>query len=621
MKRTDIHHILVVGSGPIVIGQGCEFDYSGCQAVRALKEEGYEVSLVNPNPATVMTSPGLADHTYLEPLKEEYIIKIFEQAAPDAILSTMGGQTALNLVMQLKKDGILDAYGVKVIGADTDSIDKAEDREKFKKIIESLGLEQARSGIARSLEDAYQIHKTIQLPIIIRPSFTLGGMGGSIVEKEEDFERLVTDALEISPVHEVLLEESLIGWREFEMEVMRDSKDNAIIVCSIENVDPMGVHTGDSITVAPIQTLSDEEYQKMRTASIDILRAVGVDCGGSNVQFAVSPDHKRMVVIEMNPRVSRSSALASKATGFPIARISAKLAVGYTLDEVQNEITGASVSCFEPALDYCAVKVPRFELEKFPLASSTLGTQMRSVGETLALGRTMLEAMNKAFRSSEQKLEGISVLDRKRYDVETLLHSAHPLRYLALYTVIKEGRRDLETLSKETGFDVYFLHLLVEMTELEGRLEKEELTEDLYLDAKKNGLSDKKIKALTGKKDLPYSLTPVRHFVDTCAGEFEALTPYLYNTYGEEDQGMGLGENSVVILASGPNRIGQGLEFDTCCTLSSKAFRRHGIKTIMVNSNPETVSTDYNTSDRLYIEPLNAESVLNIMKNEGTKNV
>ena len=620
MKRTDIHHILVIGSGPIVIGQACEFDYSGNQAVRALKEEGYEVSLINPNPATVMTTPGLADHIFLEPLKKEYIERIFDQVGPDAVLSTMGGQTALNLTMELQKEGILDKYGVKVIGASAEAIEKAEDRGKFKEIMTELGYESARSGIAHSVEEALKVKEEIPLPLIIRPSFTLGGMGGSIAEKEEDFIPLVENALSVSPVHEILIEESLIGWREFEMEVMRDSKDNAIIVCSIENIDPMGVHTGDSITIAPIQTLDDDEYQKMRTASIEILRAVGVDCGGSNVQFALSPDHKRMVVIEMNPRVSRSSALASKATGFPIARISAKLAVGYTLDEVENEITGASVSCFEPALDYVAVKVPRFELEKFPMEAAALGTQMRSVGEALALGRTALEALNKAFRSSEQKIEGISVLDRGKYDVDLLLRSAHPLRYLAAYTVIKGGEEDLEKLSRITGFDIYFLSLLVQQRDIERKLENEKLTDELYLEAKRLGLSDKHIRKISGQ-ELPQPLIPSRHYVDTCAGEFEALTPYCYTSYGEEDEGRGLGSDAVIILASGPNRIGQGLEFDTCCTLSSRAFRKHGKKTVMVNSNPETVSTDYNTSDRLYIEPLTAESVLAIMQKEGTKDV
>ena len=620
MRRDDIHHILVIGSGPIVIGQACEFDYSGNQAVRALKEEGYEVSLINPNPATVMTTPGLADHIFLEPLKKEYIERIFDQVGPDAILSTMGGQTALNLTMELQKDGILDKYGVKVIGASADAIEKAEDRGKFKDIITALGYESARSGIAHSIEEAAEIKKRIPLPLIIRPSFTLGGMGGSIAEKEEDFIPLCEHALQMSPVHEILIEESLIGWREFEMEVMRDRKDNAIIVCSIENVDPMGVHTGDSITIAPIQTLNDREYQKMRTASIEILRAVGVDCGGSNVQFALSPDHSRMIVIEMNPRVSRSSALASKATGFPIARISAKLAVGYTLDEVRNEITGESVSCFEPALDYVAVKVPRFELEKFPLEASALGTQMRSVGETLALGRTALEAMNKAFRSSEQKLEGIMPLDEERYDADLLLRSAHPLRYLAAYTAIKKGETDLEKLSAITGFDIYFLSLLAEQKELEDRLEQGTLTSELYLEAKKAGLSDRYIEKLSGCR-APETLIQARHYVDTCAGEFEALTPYCYTSYGEDDEGEGLGKDAVIIIASGPNRIGQGLEFDTCCTLSSRAFRRLGRKTVMINSNPETVSTDYNTSDRLYIAPLTAEDVLAIMKKEGTRDV
>ena len=620
MRRDDIRHILVIGSGPIVIGQACEFDYSGVQAVRALKEEGYEVSLINPNPATVMTTPGLADHIFMEPLTPEYIEKIFEQAGPDAILSTMGGQTALNLTMELQKRGILEKYGVKVIGASAEAIERAEDRGKFKEIMTTLGLESAKSGIAHSIDEALRVKKEIGLPLIIRPSFTLGGMGGAIAKTEEEFIPLVENALEVSPVREILLEESLIGWREFEMEVMRDRDDNAIIVCSIENIDPMGVHTGDSITVAPIQSLTDAEYQKMRTASIDILRAVGVDCGGSNVQFAISPDHERMIVIEMNPRVSRSSALASKATGYPIARISAKLAVGYTLSEILNEITGESVSCFEPALDYVAVKVPRFELEKFPLPASALGTQMRSVGEALALGRTLNEAINKAFRSSEQKLEGLVELSREKYDVELLARSAHPMRYLALYTLIKEGEKDLEKLSEETGYDIYFLEALKEQAELDRKI-SEGLDEALYREAKMAGMSDCRILSLSHLTKMPYHMDAVSHYVDTCAGETKAKTPYCYLTYGEEDEGEALGENAVIILASGPNRIGQGLEFDTCCTLSSQAYRRRGRKTIMVNSNPETVSTDYNTSDRLYIEPLCPEAVLEIMRKEKTRDV
>ena len=632
-KREDIHHILVIGSGPIIIGQACEFDYSGNQAVKALKDEGYEVSLINPNPATVMTTPGVADHIFLEPLTVDYVEKIFQQVGPDAILSTMGGQTALNLTMELQKKGILEKYGVKVIGASIDAIEKAEDRGAFKDIVTSIGLESAKSMVVHNLDEARKAHEQIPLPIIIRPSFTLGGMGGSIANTEDEYLDLVEHALDISPAHEALLEESLIGWKEFEMEVMRDHKDNAIIVCSIENVDPMGVHTGDSITIAPIQTLSDRQYQRMRTASIDILRAVGVDCGGSNVQFAMQPDTDRMIVIEMNPRVSRSSALASKVTGFPIARCSAKLAVGYTLDEVMNEITGQSVSCFEPALDYVAVKVPRFELEKFPLPSSALGTQMRSVGEALAIGRTAQEALNKGIRASERKFEGLVPLDRSSNDVDTLLRSAHPLRLLAAYTVISEQKDPeamaacIDIISGITGFDRFFLWTLVEQAVLDRRI-SEGLDEALLREAKIQGMSDKRIAQLCGKDTAQikamrdsHRIKSCAHFVDTCAGEFEALTPYCYMTYGEEDEGQPLGENAVVIVASGPNRIGQGLEFDTCCTLASLAFRKAGRKTIMVNSNPETVSTDFNISDRLYISPLTAEEVIGILEKEGTRDV
>ena len=632
-KREDIHHILVIGSGPIIIGQACEFDYSGNQAVKALKDEGYEVSLINPNPATVMTTPGVADHIFLEPLTVDYVEKIFQQVGPDAILSTMGGQTALNLTMELQKKGILEKYGVKVIGASIDAIEKAEDRGAFKDIVTSIGLESAKSMVVHNLDEARKAHEQIPLPIIIRPSFTLGGMGGSIANTEDEYLDLVEHALDISPAHEALLEESLIGWKEFEMEVMRDHKDNAIIVCSIENVDPMGVHTGDSITIAPIQTLSDRQYQRMRTASIDILRAVGVDCGGSNVQFAMQPDTDRMIVIEMNPRVSRSSALASKVTGFPIARCSAKLAVGYTLDEVMNEITGQSVSCFEPALDYVAVKVPRFELEKFPLPSSALGTQMRSVGEALAIGRTAQEALNKGIRASERKFEGLVPLDRSSNDVDTLLRSAHPLRLLAAYTVISEQKDPkamaacIDNISTITGFDRFFLWTLVEQAVLDRRISSG-LDEALLREAKIQGMSDKRIAQLCGKDTAQikamrdsHRIKSCAHFVDTCAGEFEALTPYCYMTYGEEDEGQPLGENAVVIVASGPNRIGQGLEFDTCCTLASLAFRKAGRKTIMVNSNPETVSTDFNISDRLYISPLTAEEVIAILEKEGTRDV
>lgn len=621
MRRDDIKHILVIGSGPIVIGQACEFDYSGNQAVRALKEEGYEVSLINPNPATVMTTPGLADHIFLEPLTVEYVEKIFEQVRPDAIMSNMGGQTGLNLTMKLQKLGILDKYGVKVLGSSASAIEMAEDRGLFKKAMDELGLESAKSAIAHNTEEALKAKKEIGLPLIIRPSFTLGGMGGAIARTDEEFIPLVENALMVSPVNEILLEESLIGWREIEMEVMRDRKDNVITICSIENIDPMGVHTGDSITLAPALTLSDKEYQKIRTASFDILRKIGVDSGGSNVQFALSPDHERLIVIEMNPRVSRSSALASKATGFPIARISAKLAVGYTLDEIKNEITGESLACFEPSIDYIASKVPRFELEKFPLPMSALGTQMRSVGEALGLGRTVLDSLNKAFRATEQKLEGIVELDRKKYDVETLAKNAHPMRFLALYTLIKEGKaEDLKALSDETGFDVYFLYMLKQQAEFDKAIAAG-LTEDIYMKAKKNGMSDRRILELSGLEKLPFDETAAVHFVDTCAGEEKALTPYCYLAYGEKDEAEPLGEEAVIILASGPNRIGQGLEFDTCCTLSSRAYRKHGRKTIMINSNPETVSTDYNTSDRLYVEPLTAENVLRIMKKENCREV
>ncbi|MDT4762610.1 carbamoyl-phosphate synthase large subunit [Sphaerochaeta sp. PS] len=630
--RTDIKRILVVGSGPIVIGQACEFDYSGTQAVKALKEEGYEVTLVNPNPATVMTTAGMADHIYMDPLRPEYIEQIFQREQPDAILSTMGGQTALNLTLELERLGLLKKYNVEVIGASIRSIELAEDRGAFKKVVESLGLQSANSSIIHSVAEGLLLEQSMGLPLIIRPSYTLGGMGGSIAYTHEELPALLQHALQTSPSHEALVEESLIGWKEFEMEVMRDKKDNAIIVCSIENIDPMGVHTGDSITIAPIQTLDEGQYQAMRDASIAILRAVGVECGGSNVQFAVDPITAKMVVIEMNPRVSRSSALASKATGFPIARCSAKLAVGYTLDEILNEITGSSVSCFEPALDYCAVKVPRFELEKFPLPFSALGTQMRSVGEALALGRTALEALNKAIRSSEQRFEGLVDLTENKLfteaEVAKYLESAHPLRLMAAYTTLcREGEASAQALSTTTGFDPWFIHLLAEQSRLDKSI-RLGLDASLLLEAKKAGMSDKRIAFLLGQDErvverlrFAYQLHPVTHYVDTCAGEFKALTPYLYTTYGETNEAPPLGDEAVVILASGPNRIGQGLEFDTCCTLASLAYQKLGKKTIMVNSNPETVSTDFNISDRLYIEALCAEEVKEIMLRERASKV
>ena len=631
--RRDLETIMIIGSGPIVIGQACEFDYSGTQAVRALEEEGYRVVLVNPNPATVMTTPGIADSIYLEPLTPEYVEGVIAQEKPDALLSTMGGQTALNLTVELNSLGILDQHGVEVIGASGESICKAEDRAVFKKEIEALGLESPRSTSCRSVAEARAMAEENGFPLIIRPSFTLGGMGGAIAFQKNEFEPLVTKALRESPSGEALVEESLIGWKEFELEVMRDRADNAVIVCSIENIDPMGTHTGDSITIAPAQTLSDREYQKMRTAAIDILRAIGVDCGGSNVQFAVHPGSGRMVVIEMNPRVSRSSALASKATGFPIARGSAKLAVGYTLDEVLNEITGKTALAFEPALDYCAVKVPRFETEKFPSAYTALGTQMKSVGESLALGRTALEAMNKAIRASESGFDGFESLELSAEEEQSILRSAHPRRLLAAFTVLKRrGRAYLDELAENTGFDPWFLHQLANQVELEERLSTETKgtapDKHLYIEAKRAGLSDRRIAQFSGVEESTIrairetdDLKPCYHLVDTCAGEFEASTPYYYSTWGETDEGDPLGQDAVVIVASGPNRIGQGLEFDAGCTLASMAWRKRGTQTIMVNSNPETVSTDYNTSSRLYMEPLTAEHVRDVLSKEGSKRV
>ena len=633
--REDIKTIMIIGSGPIVIGQACEFDYSGTQAVRALEEEGYRVVLVNPNPATVMTTPGLADSIYVEPLSTRYVEAIIAREKPDALLSTMGGQTALNLTLELQDLGILDKYGVEVIGASGDSIQKAEDRAAFKNVIEGLGLESPRSASCRSMAAARAMARETGFPLIIRPSYTLGGMGGSIAYTEEEFEPAVEKAFRASPSGEALIEESLIGWKEFELEVMRDKADNAVIVCSIENIDPMGTHTGDSITIAPAQTLSDREYQKMRTAAIDILRAIGVDCGGSNVQFAIQPGTGRMVVIEMNPRVSRSSALASKATGFPIARGSAKLAVGYTLDEVLNEITGKTALAFEPALDYCAVKVPRFETEKFPTAYGALGTQMKSVGESLALGRTALEALNKAIRAAEAGFDGLEELEIPEEEEQRILASAHPRRLLAAFSALKrDGRAILESVARKSGFDPWFLHLLASQVELETRLEKlkdsgkQILPVDVYMEAKRAGLSDRRIAMLLETDEeviqeyrRSHELRPCYHLVDTCAGEFEATTPYFYSTWGETDEGESLGENGVVIIASGPNRIGQGLEFDTGCTLASMAWRRLGRETIMVNSNPETVSTDYNTSSRLYMEPLTSEHVKDVLVKEKAKRV
>jgi len=637
--RQDISSILIIGSGPIVIGQACEFDYSGTQAVSALKEEGYRIVLVNPNPATVMTTPGLADAIYAEPLSVDYVREIITKERPDAVLPTMGGQTALNLALELHDAGTFAEFSVEMIGATINAIQLAEDRGRFKQLAAELGIDVPNSALIGDLDAALEFKGQSGLPIIIRPSYTLGGQGGSIAETEAEFAELISNALAVSPVHQALVEESLVGWKEYELELVRDKADNTAVICSIENIDPMGVHTGDSITVAPAQTLSDREYQQMRLAAMEIMRKVGVDCGGSNVQFAVDPDTGRMIVIEMNPRVSRSSALASKATGFPIARCSAKLSVGYTLDEIINEITGKTVSCFEPALDYCAVKVPRFELKKFPHGHSQLGTQMKSVGEALAIGRTFPEALNKAVCSAEIGYEGLEELDMGYDGLDKMLETAHPLRLWAAYTVIRrEGKRAIAALSAKTGFDPWVLYNLSEIADVEDELADAGSIHsgsnsgapsfELLMRAKRAGLTDRRIARRFGMSAaeltalrLSMKLQPGYHLVDTCAGEFSAETPYFYSTYGEIDEGTPLGSEAVLIIGSGPNRIGQGVEFDTGCTLASMAYRCRGIKAVMINSNPETVSTDFNISDRLYLEPVHPEFVQSVLQKEGIRKV
>ncbi|MGD1833315.1 MAG: carbamoyl-phosphate synthase large subunit [Sphaerochaetaceae bacterium] len=632
-KMKDIQKILIIGSGPIVIGQGCEFDYSGTQALIALKEEGFDVVLVNPNPATMMSTPSFGATVYMEPLEVEYLERIIESESPDALLGTMGGQTALNLTVALAEKGILEKHGVRLLGVSVEAIKNGEDRESFKQLVSSIGLSSPHSQQITSLEMAYDFKKDHSLPLILRPNYTLGGIGGGIIEKENTFDSMVQKALLASTTHEVLIEQSLIGWMEFEMEVICDRESNAIVVCSIENVDPMGIHTGDSITVAPIINLSDRQYQKMRDASLSIIREVGIRGGGVNVQFAVNPDTGEMLVIEMNPRVSRSSALASKATGYAIARVSAKLAVGYTLDEVLNEITGTTSSSFEPALDYIAVKVPRFEIDKFPFTSQPLGTQMRSVGESLALGRTFLEALNKAIRGTEEKIEGVVELESiDRYsenDVLTVLSSLHPYRIHALYSYLNRyGSSHADSAMKITRYHPFIVDAVVRQVEFDNLLRSSALDRDLYIKAKSYGMSNRRIASLVGldEKDVQtlqkeYGIFPVDHFVDTCAGEFDASTPYCYLTYDEVNESEPVGKNSIAIVASGPNRVGQGLEFDTCCTLASLAYKESGVHPIMINNNPETVSTDYSISDRLYLETLSSEEVINIVKREKVKEV
>lgn len=625
-KRTDIKSVLIIGAGPIIIGQACEFDYSGAQACKALREEGYRVILVNSNPATIMTDPQTADVTYIEPITWEVVERIIAKERPDAILPTMGGQTALNCAMDLARHGVLDKYDIELIGAKPDAIDKAEDRERFKEAMDRIGLESARSGVAYSLREAKELQAKFGFPTVIRPSFTLGGSGGGIAHDMESFVEICERGLELSPTHELLIEESLLGWKEYEMEVVRDTADNCIIVCSIENFDPMGVHTGDSITVAPAQTLTDREYQRMRDASIAILREIGVDTGGSNVQFAVNPETGRMIVIEMNPRVSRSSALASKATGFPIARIAAKLAVGYTLDELRNEITGGlTPASFEPTIDYVVTKVPRFAFEKFPAANDRLTTQMKSVGEVMAIGRTFQESLQKALRGLETGHNG---LNETGVGIEQLRHEIAvpgPERIFFLADGIRAGMTD-EELHELSAIDPWFLNQVREIVETEDKLRGNPLsafTKSDMLFLKRKGFSDGRLAQLTGAKEaevraarLAMGIRPVYKRVDTCAAEFATNTAYLYSTYEEECEAEPTDRRKVMVLGGGPNRIGQGIEFDYCCVHASKALRADGWETIMVNCNPETVSTDFDTSDRLYFEPVTLEDVLAICEVE-----
>ena len=623
-KRTDIKKILIIGSGPIVIGQACEFDYSGTQACKALREEGYEIVLVNSNPATIMTDPDLADRTYIEPLTPEFVAAIIKRERPDALLPTVGGQTALNIAVDLADSGILDEYKVEMIGAKAPAVKMAEDRQLFKLAMAEIGLETPRSEVVRDVREAQRIVQSLGFPIVIRPSFTLGGVGGGIAFNSEEYESMVQRGLDLSPVHTVLIEESVIGWKEFELEVMRDLKDNVVIICSIENFDPMGVHTGDSITVAPAQTLTDREYQRMRDAAIAVIRKIGVETGGSNIQFAVNPKDGRLVVIEMNPRVSRSSALASKATGFPIAKIAAKLAIGYTLNEISNDITKKTPASFEPMLDYVVVKIPKWAFEKFPESDPTLGTQMKSVGEVMAIGRTFKEAFLKGVRSLETgKDPGSEKIDKDLIRHKLVTPTPDRIPYL-LYAVANGFT--IPELVELTHIDPWFLNEMKEITDIMGAVSQhtiESLPPELLREAKQAGFDDARLARLLGSKaqDVAgkrgdYGIVPVYKRVDTCAAEFESYTPYFYSTYEEEDEAEPSGRKKIIILGSGPNRIGQGIEFDYCCCHASFALKEEGFETIMVNCNPETVSTDYDTSDRLYFEPLTLEDVLHIVRVE-----
>jgi carbamoyl-phosphate synthase large subunit len=636
-KDSSIRKILLIGSGPIIIGQGCEFDYSGVQACKALKEEGYEVVLVNSNPATIMTDPEFADRTYIEPITPAVVEKIIEREKPDALLPTLGGQTALNCAMALHENGALVRHNVRLIGANAEAIHRGEDRQKFKEIMLEIGLDVPDSGTAHTIEEAREVAAKIgTMPLIIRPAFTLGGTGGGIAYNREEFEEIVKRGLDLSPVSEVLIEESLLGWKEYEMEVMRDRADNCVVICSIENFDPMGVHTGDSITVAPIQTLTDKEYQAMRDASFAVIRAIGVETGGSNIQFAIHPQTGRMIVIEMNPRVSRSSALASKATGFPIAKIAAKLAVGYVLDELKNDITRETPACFEPTIDYVVTKIPRFTFEKFPQADPTLTTQMKSVGEAMAIGRTFKESFQKALRSLEIGRFGLGADGKDAMpllpdgtpdtgEIERNLRVPMVSRVFHIRYALQLGYT-VERIHELSGIDPWFLHNLKEIVDAEQKIAALGcgITDAAdFRRAKKLGFSDRQLGQLTGETESAIratrkslGVTPTYRLVDTCAAEFEAYTPYFYSTYGDEDEARRTDKKKVMILGGGPNRIGQGIEFDYCCVHAAFALKEEGWETIMVNSNPETVSTDYDTSDKLFFEPLTLEDVLNIYENE-----
>jgi carbamoyl-phosphate synthase large subunit len=619
-KRTDLKRIMIIGSGPIVIGQACEFDYSGAQACKALRAEGYEVILINSNPATIMTDPNLADHTYVEPLTVAYATEVIRKERPDALLSTVGGQTALNLAIELAEAGVLEKYGVQLIGANVAAIKKAEDRLLFKDAMKKIGLDMTQSQLVNNVEDGIAFADRIGYPIILRPSFTMGGSGGGIAYNREELVEILERGIDLSPVHEVLVEESVLGWKEYELEVMRDMAGNAIIVCSIENFDPMGVHTGDSITVAPAQTLSDREYQMMRDAAIRCLNEIGVDTGGSNVQFAINPQNGRMIVVEMNPRVSRSSALASKATGFPIAKIAAKLAVGYRLDEIKNDITRATPACFEPTLDYVVVKIPRWQFEKFPGAEAVLGTQMKSVGEVMAIGRTFKQALGKGLRSLETgKSSSAKKLDRDLIAQRLITPNPERLDYIRFAFGLGQT---VEQVHEMTKVDPWFLQQVKETVDLESSLRGrslDSLTQREFRKFKRDGLGDRQMAEVLGVQPLEVrdqrkqlGVTAVFNRVDTCAAEFESFTPYLYSSYESEDEAAPSNRKKVIILGSGPNRIGQGIEFDYCCCHASFALQEFGYESIMVNCNPETVSTDYDTSDRLYFEPLTQEEVLNI---------